>query len=144
MDTLTWKRRGEWTAHPEDHIGRNNGTAKAQSNIVPSTPPANSYAEDDTPLGTNDFRSTKRNIEYASITGNDGYGIYINSNGQQHLRAAVNSQRISVFVNDWFGGTASQAGEWTQNYSKGRLLKKGDHLQGTIHLRLIQGKTGNR
>jgi hypothetical protein len=144
MDTLTWKRRGEWTVYPADHIGRNEGTAKAHSGIVPATPPANSYAEDDTPLGTNDFRSTKRNIKYASITDADEYGLFIESNGEQHLRAGVESERISLFVNDWFGGTASHAGEWQENYGTGRLLKKGDRLEGTLHLRLMEGKAGNR
>lgn len=144
MDSLTWKRRSEWTSYPADHIGRNEGTAKAHSGIVPTTPPANSYAEDDTPLGTNDFRSTKRNIEHASITDADGYGLFIESNGEQHLRAGVEPERISLFVSDWFGGTASRAGEWQENYGQGRLLKKGDRLEGILHLRLMEGKAGNR
>jgi len=140
MDSLTWKHRGEWTAYPPDHIGRNEGTALAHSGIAAVTPPLNPYSQDDTPMGTNDFRSTKRNIEHASITGADGFGLYIDSNGEQHVRAGVESERISVFISDWFGGTASQAGEWHENYGQGRLLKKGDHLQGTIRLRLILGK----
>jgi hypothetical protein len=144
MDTLSWKRRGEWTSYPADHIGRNEGTTKAHSGVAPATPPANSYAEDDTPLGTNDFRSTKRNILYASIADVDGYGLFIESNGEKHLRAGVEADRIALFVNDWFGGTASRAGEWHENYGQGRLLKNGDRLKGTLRIRLLEGKTGNR
>ena len=143
MDRLNWRRRGEWTSYPVDHIGRNEGSAKAHSGIVPSTPPTNAYAEDDTPLGTNDFRSTKRNIENASIMDADGYGLFIESNGEQHLRACVEPDRIALFVNDWFGGTASRAEEWNENYGKGRLLKNGDRLRGTLHVRLMAGKADN-
>jgi beta-galactosidase len=144
MDKLIWKRRGEWTSYPADHIGRNEGSAKAHSGIIPATPPAKSYAEDDTPLGTNDFRSTKRNIEHASITDVDGYGLFIESNGEQYLRAGVESQQITLVVNDWFGGTASRAEEWHENYGQGRLLKNGDRLRGTLRLRLMEGKAENR
>ena len=124
MDKLNWKRRGEWTSYPADHIGRNEGSAKAHSGVVPATPPNNTYAEDDTPLGTNDFRSTKRNIEHASITDADGYGLFIGSNGEQHLRAGVEPERIALFVNDWFGGTASRAEEWSENYGQGPLIEE--------------------
>jgi hypothetical protein len=144
MDKLIWKRRGEWTSYPADHIGRNEGSAKAHSGIIPATPPANSYAEDDTPLGTNDFRSTKRNIENASIIDAGGYGLFIASNGEQHLRAGVEPDRIALFVNDWFGGTASRAGEWQENYGQGRLLKNGDRLRGTLRLQLMEGKAADR
>jgi len=140
MDTLTWKRRGEWTVYPPDHIGRNEGTAKAHSGLAPAAPPGHSYAQDDAPMGTNDFRSTKRRVEHASITDADGYGLYIESNGEQHLRAGVESDRIALFLNDWFGGTASRASEWHRNYGKGRLLKTGERLQGTMRLRVIPGE----
>jgi len=93
--------------------------------------------QDDSPMGTNDFRSTKRNIDHAAITSSDGTGLYIESNGEQHLRASVESDRIAVFLNDWFGGTASQADEWVQNYGAGRVVKPHDRLQGVLRLRLL-------
>jgi hypothetical protein len=140
IDTLAWKRRGEWSAYPPDHIGRNQGSAKAHSGISPATPPANAYAEDDSPMGTNDFRSTKRNIEHAAVTSSDESGLYIESNGAQHLRASVESDRIAVFLSDWFGVTASQADEWMQNYGTGREVKPHDRLQGVLRLQLLEGK----
>jgi beta-galactosidase len=139
MDTLAWERRGEWTAYPPDHIGRNQGSAKAHSGLSPATPPANAYAEDDSPMGTNDFRSTKRNVLHASIRSRDGSGLYIASTGRQHLRASVESDRIALFVNDWFGGTASHADEWMQNYGTGREVKLHDRLQGVLRLHLLDG-----
>jgi len=139
-DTLAWLRRGEWTTYPPDHIGRNEGSARVHSGINPVIPPANAYAEDDSPMGTNDFRSTKRNIEHASITSSDGSGLYIESTGTQHLRASAEPDRIAVFLNDWFGGTASHADEWMQNYGTGREVKPLDRLEGVIRLHLLGGR----
>lgn len=66
--------------------------------------------------------------------------LYIESNGAQHLRASVESDRIAVFLSDWFGGTASQADEWMQNYGTGREVKPHDRLQGVLRLQLLEGK----
>jgi len=137
MNTLLWKRRGEWTFYPADHIGRNEGSAKAHSAAGAQAPPAHPYAQDDTPLGSNDFRSTKRNIEHASLISADGYGLYIDSDGQQSVRASVETDKIALYVNDWFGGTASSAGEWIANYGRGRDVKPGDRLRGTTHFWMV-------
>jgi hypothetical protein len=140
MDTLTWERRGEWTAYPPDHIGRNQGSTRAHSGLSPATMPANTYSADDSPMGTNDFRSTKRNIVHASISSSGGSGLYIESTGKQHLRASVEPDRIALFVNDWFGGTASHADEWIQNYGTGRKVKPHDRLDGVLRLHLLDGR----
>ncbi len=144
MDTLAWKRRGEWTAYPPDHIGRNEGSAKAHSGVNLSVPPANAYSQDDSPMGTNDFRSTKRNLEHASITSTDGSGIFIESTGRQHLRASVESDRIAIFLSDWFGGTASQADEWMKNYGTGRVVKSKDRVEGELRLRLLESRQNSQ
>ena len=89
MSTLEWKRRGEWSTYPDDHIGRNEGRAQAHSGVPPVVPPPHAFSQDDSPLGSNDFRSTKRNIERVSLTDPDGTGISADSNGEQHLRASV-------------------------------------------------------
>jgi beta-galactosidase len=142
MDTLQWKRRGEWSSYPADHIGRNEGRARAHSSAAPDNPSTRPYSQDDSPMGTNDFRSTKRHIENASIMNADGgYGLYIDSNGDQNLRAAVETDQIAVYVNDWFGGTAATASEWQTNYGKGKLLKTGEQFQGTIRLWIVSQQT---
>jgi hypothetical protein len=130
-DKLQWRRRGEWTVYPDDHIGRNEGIAMAHADGPQRVPPAQPFALDDTPLGTNDFRSTKRNFVFASLTDKEGYGIGVEAIGSQHLRAMVDTDLIDVNVNDWFGGVAATAwGEWWQNYGTGRELRPDDPNQG--------------
>lgn len=133
-DKLTWRRIGEWSVYPDDHIGRNDGTALAHAPGIQSVPPTQPFALDDTPLGTNDFRSTKRNFIFASLTDKEGYGVGIEAIGSQHLRASVRPDLIEVNVNDWFGGTAAVAwGEWWQNYGQGRELRADDPNEGVAH-----------
>lgn len=145
-DRLQWKRRGEWTVYPEDHIGRNEGVAMAHAPGPQVVPPQQPYALDDTPIGTNDFRSTKRNFVFGTLTDKDGFGIGIEAIGSQHLRAKVDTDLIEVNVNDWFGGVAATAwGEWWQNYGTGRELRSDDpnegvsrnRVSGTIQLFLL-------
>jgi len=136
-DRLEWKRIGEWSVYPDDHIGRNAGFARAHSDRIQLVPPTQSYALDDTPLGTNDFRSTKRNFIFASLTDRDGYGVGMQAVGSQHLRATVAPDIIEVNVNDWFGGVAAVAwGEWWQNYGQGRELRPDDPNAGLAHNRV--------
>lgn len=130
-DKLQWHRRGEWTVYPDDHIGRNEGRAMAHADGPQTVPPKQAFALDDTPMGTNDFRSTKRNFVFATLTDKDGYGVGIEAIGSQHLRAMVDTDLIEVNVNDWFGGVAATAwGEWWQNYGTGREIRPDDPNQG--------------
>ena len=136
-DKLQWKRRGEWTVYPDDHIGRNEGLAMAHAPGPQKVPPEEPYATDDTPLGTNDFRSTKRNFVFAALTDQDGYGVGIEAIGTQHLRAMVDADLIQVNVSDWFGGVAATAwGEWWQNYGLGRELRSDDPNEGVSRNRV--------
>jgi beta-galactosidase len=133
-DKLQWHRRGEWSVYPDDHIGRNDGIALAHAPGPQTVPPRQPFALDDSVMGTNDFRSTKRNFIYASLTDKEGYGIGIEAIGQQHLRASVSDDVVQVNVNDWFGGVAAVAwGEWWQNYGTGRELRPDDPNQGVAH-----------
>ena len=133
-DKLQWQRVGEWTVYPDDHIGRNDGIAMAHAPAPQSVPPTQPFALDDTPLGTNDFRSTKRNFVFAALEDKEGYGIGIEAIGTQHVRASVAGDVIEVNVNDWFGGVAAAAwGEWWQNYGQGRELRPDDPNEGVSH-----------
>jgi len=133
-DKLQWRRVGEWTVYPDDHIGRNDGIAMAHASAPQPVPPTQPFALDDTPLGTNDFRSTKRHFVFASLEDNEGYGIGIEAEGTQHLRASVAGDVVEVNVNDWFGGVAAAAwGEWWQNYGQGRELRPDDPNEGVSH-----------
>ncbi len=134
-DTLDWDRRAEWNVYPADHIGRPRGTARAFPKFTNVVPPTCPWSADVSPLGSNDFRSTKRNINWAAIHYADGPGVIVESNGRQHVRAIAESDRISVHVNDWYGGTNNRI-EWTANYDTGRVVHKGDKLASTLQLRI--------
>ena len=105
MDTLDWERKAEWNIYPDDHIGRPVGTASAFERHDDSVPPKWGWSHDNSPMGSNDFRSTKRHITSAEVRGSSGAGVQVTSNGSQSLRAMVETDRISVHINDWFGGT---------------------------------------
>lgn len=139
FDRLTWKRRGPWTWYPADHISALTGDVRAHSGKPSFVIPAWPYSDDDSPMGSNDFRSTKRNFISGQILDPSGLGWRIESDGTQHLRAAVETDRVAVYVNDWFGGSPAQAGEWLQNYGSGKHIATGTRISSTIHLRLISG-----
>jgi hypothetical protein len=89
-------------------------------------------------MGSNAYRSTKRNILTATVTDSSGYGWKIQSDGSQHLRAAVESDRIAVYMNDWYGGSPAEIGEYIENYGRGKVLRSGERIHSIIHLRLLQ------
>lgn len=139
-DTVSWDRRAEWHVYPADHIGRPRGEARAFADHTDGAPPSWEWSADNTPMGTNDFRSTRRNINWAGISYPDGLGVLISSDGSQNVRAIVETDRISVHVTDFYGG--SNVGRWrpsdlicfSANYGTGKLIKKGDVLESTVRL----------
>jgi hypothetical protein len=104
VDTLSWFRTGLWSAYPDDHIGRVRGTAQRQgkgANAQPGVRPQWSWAEDEKDFnlfgsedtggrGSNDFRSAKENIFYASAIESDtGVRVRVESAGTDALRLEV-------------------------------------------------------
>ncbi|MBI5705410.1 MAG: discoidin domain-containing protein [Armatimonadetes bacterium] len=146
QDTMIrWKRDAEWDIYPSNHIGRATGDA---SSLSQSIYPMDKREGRDPEVGAGgmsahnayglvDFRSTKRHIRWAKVWSFDMGGAEILSDGSQHLRAMVETDRISVHVNDFYGGTGAGLWEWELNYGKGRLLKKGDKVHSTLKLRLV-------
>jgi hypothetical protein len=137
-DLLEWRRRAEWNVYPPDHIGRPAGTARAAADHKDDLPPGWPWALDNSPMGSNDFRSTKRNILWAVLGYPKGAGVLVHSDGRHHARAIVETDRISLHINSWYGGTNAGWWEWEHNYGKGKLIKKGDHIQETLRLRLVR------
>jgi beta-galactosidase len=133
-DLLQWQRRAEWNVYPPDHIGRPLGSARAQADHGPELPPTWPWGQDNSPLGSNDFRSTKRNILWTALRHPDGAGVIALSDGKQQARASLETDRISLCINSWYGGTNAGLWEWEHNYGKGKRLKKGDHIQETVRL----------
>src|SRR5208283_4249998 len=104
IDQLRWDRKALWSAYPDDHIGRPQGTAKRRSKFPPQGyrhPPAGSWSEDTQDFflfgpsdpggrGTNDFRSLKENIWSASCVLADGTcEVRAESDGTAAARAEV-------------------------------------------------------
>jgi hypothetical protein len=135
-DELRWERQAEWSVYPPDHIGRPRGSARAFAEHKTAVPPTWPWAEDNTPMGSNDFRSTKRNIRWAALSYPDGPGVLVLSDGKQQARAMMETDRLSLSINSWYGGTNAGWWEWERNYGKGKLLKKGDRVVETVRLRL--------
>jgi beta-galactosidase len=134
-DFLRWLRRSEWSVYPPDHIGRPAGSARAVAQHSAELPPTWAWAQDNAPMGSNDFRGTKRNIIWAALGYPAGPAVLVLADGGQHARAALETDRISLHLNGWFGGTNAGWQEWEHNYGKGKLLKKGDHVRETVRLR---------
>ena len=137
-DCLRWQRRAEWSVYPPDHIGRPLGETRAFAAHADQLPPAWPWALDNSPMGCNDFRSTKRHVCWASLSYPCGPGIWVESDGAQHTRAEVQPDRIAFHINDWFGGTHSGFWEWTSNYGEGKTLSPGDTIKSVLRLRLAQ------
>ncbi len=133
---LRWVRDAEYSVYPDDHIGRGSGETFAFRPHSQTLPPTWNWSSDATPQGCNDFRSTKRAIREAWIGYPErGAGVAIESDGTQNLRAAVEGDRIAVYVNSLYDGIGGRY-EWTANYGRGRHLAKGDKLEVRAHLRL--------
>ncbi len=107
VDTLSWSRRSQWTWYPENHIGRPLGTAKAWSpehETVFRKPPAWDWKDDQTKLGSNDFRSTKMNVLWAVLAGPKGQGLMLVSDGRQACRAFLDGSRVGWLIADFTTG----------------------------------------
>jgi hypothetical protein len=104
VDRLAWHRKGLWSVYPETHIGRLTGVANREGKgasgrllVAPTWP----WSEDEKDYfkygpydiggrGTNDFRSMKENIYYASaIVRGTQNRIQAESNGSDAVRLEV-------------------------------------------------------
>ncbi len=153
---LKWDRNAEWSVYPADHVGRPVGFAWAFPQrrpadrgepLPPQFPsaagapipwaPTWPWALDPSPMGCNDFRSTKRSIRRAALIGDSGAEAEVLSDGSQHVRASVESDRVRLHVLDYSGGTAAGWWEWIHNYGTGRKLRSGDRLESAVTIRLV-------
>jgi beta-galactosidase len=138
-DTLSWQRRARWSWYPEDDIGRPVGTAKALTGrpmvdyTGPHTPPSWPWSQDDTAIGSNDFRSTKRNILRASLADASGAGVMVTSDGSQNTRCWLDGNRVRLLVADYVN---NGSGEFVEHLAAPRHLKTGDAVCGATMLQL--------
>ena len=139
---LHWKHETQWSYYPEGHIGRPEGTAPAFRDATAwpkavwgQTPPW-PWALDQTAEGTNDFRSSKFNILWASLTNPEGQGLRVDSDGRQTVRAWVDRDRVRLLVSDFANGGSEPFllnTHWTREQ---KTLHKGDVISGNVRLTL--------
>ncbi|MGD0783687.1 MAG: hypothetical protein ABSA30_12590, partial [Candidatus Aminicenantales bacterium] len=138
FQTLEWDRRAEFTDYSDEHIGRPHGTALAHPGAASTVPPgARPMSLDDHPWGSNDFRSAKRDIYWARLSGAWG-AVKIVSDGTQTVRCALTPHEVTLKVLDFYGGSGAPQ-EWSVqgfHYGAGRLIKTGERVRGTVRLKL--------
>lgn len=139
-DKTFWRRDGMWSVYPADHISRPVGEAslfyeELPAKVDPRTEPAWSWSMDYNELGSNDFRSTRRNIWYAGLKDGNGSKITVPSNGKQHWRSWLEKDKIRFLVADFV--TAGNEMFLSSYYAPYRKpLKKGDRIGGEIVVRV--------
>ena len=139
-DKTFWRRDGMWSVYPADHISRPVGEASLfyeglPAKVDPRTEPAWSWSMDYNELGSNDFRSTRRNIWYAGLKDGNGSKITVPSNGKQHWRSWLEKDKIRFLVADFV--TAGNEMFLSSYYAPYRKpLKKGDRSGGEIVVRV--------
>ena len=140
FDKTFWRRKGMWSVYPADHISRPVGEASLfyegiPAKVNPRMEPAWSWSMDYNELGSNDFRSTRRNIWYAGLKDQTGSTITVRSNGEQHWRSWLANDKIRFLVADFV--TAGNEMFLEGYYAPYRKpLKKGDHIGGEITVRV--------
>lgn len=130
-DEIKWRRWSEWGVFPDECTCRTEGSAKARrdskwpdvpANVKPSWP----WSQDQTELGTNDFRSMKFNIREASLASPDGSGICVNANADVHFRACLADNAVKMHI-------------LSQCPLRAVVLHKGEQLKGEYAVRLVTG-----
>jgi hypothetical protein len=104
FNTLFWNRKGRWTIYPAKHIGRTNGKASlfyegVPEKINPREEPLWHWSMDFNKLGSNDFRSTRRNFNFAGLQNKGGQEVIaVSKDASQHWRSWLNEDKIQFLV----------------------------------------------
>jgi len=139
LTTLSWKRNGQWSVYPDNHIGRPEGQAKVFKTDQPQTlnfreQPEHCWAADENEMGSNDFRATRRNILWTVLQSDLGDGIRVESDGSQHTRTWYQAEQMHLLV----AGFNTGGGDMFLNShynSQRQPLKQGDILKDHVYLK---------
>jgi hypothetical protein len=146
FEKLTWVRRGQWTAYPDDHIARPAGDAVAGATARPSAfdlrkPPIQAWRFDANELGTNDFRSTKTNVIRASLVAGRGEMVIFVPDTTHAVRAYADKGAVQLLAAAFTTGGGE--GFFSPHYSaERRPLKAGDVIRDRIVLTFGSGSKG--
>ena len=141
FNQLNWIRSGLWTVYPENHIGRLSGTAITDESVKisglagPSEKPDKEWKFDRTDSGSNDFRSTKRNIFKVSLSDGKGNSFSVHSNGQQSSRAWQTAKTNKILIAEY----DNPGGErFLRSHAKkfDKKLKRGDKIHSKFTIKL--------
>lgn len=140
FDRVYWRRKGLWSVYPADHIGRTAGEAPLFFDAVPAgatgrTRPSWSWSMDANELGSNDFRSTRRDFYYAGLRDSAGRRVTACGDGRQHWRSWLEDGHIRFLVAD-FDSPGNEMFLESYYAPFRRPVRKGDHISGTVRLRL--------
>jgi len=154
VSKLSWKRQGDYSVYPTDHIGRPEGIAektRAGADDEFRVRPTWAWSQDmkdfflygpsDTGgRGTNDFRSAKTNFNYASaiIEGTSNH-LRAEGDGTGSVRAAINedgSIRFNV-NNKW----SRVMGVWNEFFNYSLPLNLWNGYFNTVDIRLTDNDT---
>ncbi len=128
-DEVQWRRWSEWGVFPKDSICRTDGAARAfrdkkWPDVPPNIKPAWPWSQDQTELGTADFRSVKFNIYQASLLAPDHSGVRVDANADAHFRSCLAKDGVMMHV--------------LAQCSLARVvLNDGDRLTGRFAVRLL-------
>ena len=135
-DLLSWERKGLWTIYPENDINRLKGFAKALPREMkyveaPREIPSGEWKDNSNKFGTNDFRSTKDHIIWASLKNNKSTEVMIQSDGSQSARSWIEGEKTQFLV-------AGMNGPGSCSFFTGPRpeFKKGEHLTGKFVLNI--------
>ncbi|WP_255486977.1 glycoside hydrolase family 2 TIM barrel-domain containing protein [Mucilaginibacter sp. SP1R1] len=135
FDKLSWKRKGEFTSYSENDIARSEGTALLNSKHVNGVEewgviPQTDWKDDANDLGSNDFRSTKRCIQKASLQDNNGSIVTVLSDATQASRSWLQDERINWLIADYSNNGSEPF--YSSPHSDGRIKIKDNTLKGRL------------
>ena len=139
--TLNWQRKTQWTVYPEYHIGRARGSAKLSDKdkyqFKYGVKPDWEWRHDNNFLGSNDFRSSKDFIYWASLTNNAGNGLVVLSDVDDSFRAINDGDTISFLVAGFVTGGGDR---FFRGHIKNEMreLNVGDESRGSFIMKLVQ------
>ena len=141
VDRLRWDRRGLWSVYPEDHIGRERGTAYKSPEGLDQTKWKN-LAYDFNWMGgslarstvSNDFRASKEYIRTAdALLEGSTLGVRVLSEERDAVRLAVGrGGDISLYINNEWNYPTLGVGNWMKP-----PILCGEGYTNTVHLRLF-------
>ncbi len=129
LASLSWRRTSQWAStYPIDHIGRPAGD-NVPSNVGPV--PGNvtrpwSWANDPSPLGDADFRSTRHNITVFEIGTGDSVLAFTSVQGNQHGRVWIAADGTVGLL------AADLSNEGDNPFSRERVLPRPTYSNGDI------------